>query len=541
MALARWTGLVQDGNGNAVAGAQVEVRRESDNSLVALFSDANGTAALGNPFTAAEATVFFHVAGGAYRVKASVGAFEQIWRYVGIGTAGQLDIEDAINGARYDVMVSTMADRAAYNAEGALFAVLVADVGNTFGAANAGRSAIFAKKSATSGDWTDPAYMTGPVFAFEAGTTTTGPAGSDASFSITPTAQGGKLNLTLPRGAAGGQGAAGIDGRDPGILLIWSTNTADSDPTDGIVKASNADLSAAAFLYVDNVNRAGSSLVNFLDRLDDSTSPIKGEIVLTRVSDNAQAIFSVVSAVAASGYFKVGVTGHSGATAFGNGQPVSFQFTRTGNAGSGDGDVKGPASSISGRIAVFSNATGKQLEQASVAIADLQPADTDLTAIAALITTTYGRALLTLASQGALMALISLSSATAAGIIEQATAGEVRSGLADRAIAPDVAQAAMAWVAGPADASTMTFDQAAGVNQTATATAARTITASNLKNGLPLTIVFTGNFAHTYDTAAFDFTEVGGVPISPLWSVYLISGVVRSGKVRVHTVAETGA
>jgi hypothetical protein len=57
-----------------------------------------------------------------------------------------------------------------------------------------------------------------------------------------------------------------------------------------------------------------------------------------------------------------------------------------------------------------------------------QPSDADLTAIASLTTTAYGRAFLTLANQAALMGLLGAASETVAGIVELATPGEVTTG-----------------------------------------------------------------------------------------------------------------
>lgn len=70
-------------------------------------------------------------------------------------------------------------------------------------------------------------------------------------------------------------------------------------------------------------------------------------------------------------------------------------------------------------------------------LADKQPIDSDLTAIAALTTTSYGRALLELANQAALMALLAAASETVAGIIEIATQTETNTGTDDvRAVTP---------------------------------------------------------------------------------------------------------
>lgn len=52
--------------------------------------------------------------------------------------------------------------------------------------------------------------------------------------------------------------------------------------------------------------------------------------------------------------------------------------------GAGTGDVVGPASSVNNRIVLFNGTSGKAVKDSSVLIADLQPVDADLTAIAAL-------------------------------------------------------------------------------------------------------------------------------------------------------------
>ena len=65
---------------------------------------------------------------------------------------------------------------------------------------------------------------------------------------------------------------------------------------------------------------------------------------------------------------------------------------------------------------------------AAAAQAASQPLDSDLTAIAALTTTAYGRAFLALADQAATMALLSASSTTASGIVELATSAETITG-----------------------------------------------------------------------------------------------------------------
>lgn len=126
-----------------------------------------------------------------------------------------------------------------------------------------------------------------------------------------------------------------------------------------------------------------------------------------------------------------------------------------------DGAVVGPVSSVASRIAIFSGTTGKVIADSGAALstdgtlagasnaqvptalavktyADTkQPLDSDLTAIAALTTTAYGRAFLALADQAALMGLLAAASETVAGKIEIATQAEVTTGTDDvRAVTP---------------------------------------------------------------------------------------------------------
>lgn len=76
--------------------------------------------------------------------------------------------------------------------------------------------------------------------------------------------------------------------------------------------------------------------------------------------------------------------------------------------------VQGPASSTNNNLVAFDGTTGKLIKDAGISISDVlteaeaaaayQPLDSDLTSIAALTTTAYGRALLTIANATALAA-----------------------------------------------------------------------------------------------------------------------------------------
>jgi hypothetical protein len=72
--------------GDVIPGASVEVRRESDNALVQLFSDRNGTVLLSNPTTAdANGFVQFFASPNIYKIAATSSGGSVVWRYVDIG------------------------------------------------------------------------------------------------------------------------------------------------------------------------------------------------------------------------------------------------------------------------------------------------------------------------------------------------------------------------------------------------------------------------------------------------------------------------
>lgn len=80
------------GVANIAAGATIEVRRERDNGLADIYSDAAGTARIANPsaFADANGRFSFYAAGlidGGYSVKATSGSYTDTLRNQPIGTA----------------------------------------------------------------------------------------------------------------------------------------------------------------------------------------------------------------------------------------------------------------------------------------------------------------------------------------------------------------------------------------------------------------------------------------------------------------------
>jgi len=133
--------LTQPWEGPTLAGVSYRMRFMSD----------------GSRMTAAARQLIEQLGNGNVQALAGlIGAANKVLAFTGPGAMGLIDRSELINGVRYDVQVDALADRDAYDGQAAGYAVLVSDVGD-------GRSAIYSKNSATSADWSDPAYVTGPV------------------------------------------------------------------------------------------------------------------------------------------------------------------------------------------------------------------------------------------------------------------------------------------------------------------------------------------------------------------------------------------
>jgi hypothetical protein len=88
-------------------------------------------------------------------------------------------------------------------------------------------------------------------------------------------------------------------------------------------------------MYINKTDADASDISSFLTTIDDSTSPIKGHLKLTNISNsNDYALFTIINNSITSGdYFKVAVAYVSGSTSFSAAESVTITFARTGDAG----------------------------------------------------------------------------------------------------------------------------------------------------------------------------------------------------------------
>jgi hypothetical protein len=163
----------------------------------------------------------------------------------------------------------------------------------------------------------------------------------------------------------------------------------------------------------------------------------------------------------------------------------------------------------------------------AAAASGYQPLDSDLTSIAALTTTAYGRAFLALANQAALMALLSAASDTTSGIVELATTAETTTGTdATRAVTPS----------GLANATTASNINARTVVKKA-GTTIGTRRAINFIEGTNVTITTTDDAGNEEVDVTIAASGGGGLGAA---DKLVLAGVGRFASARYYGPGETG-
>jgi hypothetical protein len=120
------------------------------------------------------------------------------------------------------------------------------------------------------------------------------------------------------------------------IPYTFSTTITDADPGAGILRLGNATQNAATVIRADIAGSDGSTWTSVLDLMDDSTSTVKGLIMLQALADGTKWLMFSVSALASpAGYKNITVANvaSSAANPFSNGESLVLKFTRNGDKG----------------------------------------------------------------------------------------------------------------------------------------------------------------------------------------------------------------
>lgn len=172
--------------------------------------------------------------------------------------------------------------------------------------------------------------------------------GAYDTFPITPIGSSGSFvngdALFVTFSVVGDLGAAGADGDDGGtgptgpeaaLHYLWNTNTASSDPGSGKVKVNNATLASATALYVSETDNDANALSALLATWDDSTSTIKGQLLVHDPTTPSNFVIFAISGTLTDngGWDTFSIAYVSGGGTLTNDMPVSLVFIRAGDRG----------------------------------------------------------------------------------------------------------------------------------------------------------------------------------------------------------------
>ena len=342
MALARWERPIQDAEGNLVLNVWCEVRVESIGTpLAVLYSDREGTVALGNPFFTADGIPAFHALGAAYQVHVYATGFEDTYRYQAVGTGGEVDANallqpgwlmqwepgttappssGSVRANDADLDEATILYVSKANFAGSDIEQRLLDL-SPGGKANKNLFAI----TASSGEQV--------AWAVEAVTDHSGYVELAVSGHNGVTAlNAAAINVQLI--------TTGSDGATPGLSYRFDTTTAASDPGNGKFRLNSSSHASATAAYIDNVEfLAAANVTAELDSWDDSANAVRGTLrIVDRADPTVFRLYRIVGAVVnSSGYRTVPLSYVAGNGTLADAADCALIFVPAGNDGTTSG------------------------------------------------------------------------------------------------------------------------------------------------------------------------------------------------------------
>jgi hypothetical protein len=152
---------------------------------------------------------------------------------------------------------------------------------------------------------------------------------------------------------------------------VWSfdASTTAADPGTNKFRLSSGTVSTMApgSLYINELGTGSNDMSAWVNTWDDSTnSSHRGTLFLIQTNDSTKYATFTVGTVTDNGTYDTVVLNYvAGPGGFTAGAAIAFQFTRTGNAGAGSGDVVGPAGATNLGIALFDGGTGKLIKSSA--------------------------------------------------------------------------------------------------------------------------------------------------------------------------------
>jgi hypothetical protein len=271
---------------------------------------------------------------------------------------------------------STQASAASSSASAASTSASTATTQAGIATTQAGNAATSAGNAATSASDADADRIAAAASASTAttqagiATTQAGNASTSASAAATSASTASTAATAAQTAQADAEAAeATIEQAISGYTFAWDTGTTDADPGAGEIRANNATLSSATFLYVSETDSLGAAVAAAIATWDDSTSATRAFITLKkRAAPGNFAMYAINGAMTDAGaYRKVPVSYVTHAGSFSASDILGIIVERTGDtgpAGAGSGDMlianalselAGAAATARGNIAAAPN------------------------------------------------------------------------------------------------------------------------------------------------------------------------------------------
>lgn len=119
------------------------------------------------------------------------------------------------------------------------------------------------------------------------------------------------------------------------VQYVFSTTITDADPGSGKVRFNNATFASITRIYIDDLDANANDVQTWINALDDSTSSIKGYLLVFKKSDpSVYRIFNISAALTdPGGYTKITVSPIVTNGTLVDTDPVVISFARTGDKG----------------------------------------------------------------------------------------------------------------------------------------------------------------------------------------------------------------
>jgi hypothetical protein len=363
--------VIQDANGNLMAGASIEVRLDVQGKpLAAIYSDRAGAVPLANPFVTDDGKASFFTVGGAYQIKATLGDFEDIQNYVPVGRGAETDISlTNPRGTWSNAVTYAKGDLVTHTGTAGMRSFISLQDTNLNHAPDADTPIVD-----TAWWMLSPGTTTEQAQAILDGATTQ--ANNAAASAVTAGTQAGNA-LTQANAAAASAASAAASSVSPALRYTFDTGTSAAGLASGEFRGNNATLASWTTIFFNDVAVQGN-VAAFLNSIFTGTSPTKGHIIGVNPQDVTKFfIFAVTGFTDQSGYTQFAGSIVASAGPFTDAWTFVLSFEKAGEPGFGDMTAANNLSDLANKKTALDNLHLIGTTVASAATTNLETATGD--------------------------------------------------------------------------------------------------------------------------------------------------------------------